>query len=123
MKKYIPFIIIVLVIATSVSASVRIRSRVSIRAAGVSGGAATVVGHVASGAGSCTGTTIRGNNQAPGCSGTSQTTFTYTPTTAGNGVLIAISCGSGATVPTAVTLTASGWVLTKVIDVVGTTSS
>lgn len=60
---------------------------------------------------------VAGTSTAAGLS----TTFSYTANATGDGVIFAISCADGGT-PTGVSLTATGWTLTQVHGVTGSTS-
>jgi hypothetical protein len=78
-------------------------------------GSSATVAHVKSAYGACVANSALGSpsNFVSGCNNVATDTFTYTANATGNGVLIYLTCG-GATLPTNVTLAASGWTLTQV---------
>jgi hypothetical protein len=53
----------------------------------------------------------------------SSTTFSFTATTTGDGVLFAVGCGTGGGTPSSVTLTASGWATTQIGTLIGNTTA
>ena len=79
------------------------------------------VAHVASNQGYCNSSAHSGNMGSNCSSGVKTNTFTHTPTAANNAVLIWVGCAG--TSETTVTLTATGWTITQVGSLIGSSAA
>src|SRR5919201_1244173 len=80
------------------------------------------VAHLQSAQGEC-GSAAHAGNIASNCGSVATQTFSFTATNANDGVLIAVGCGSNASTPSAISLSATGWTFTQIGGIVGSTTA
>ena len=81
------------------------------------------LGHVSRiNAGACQAATNKGNSTGTCTASSHINTFTHTPSASNNGILISVACSATGATPSAVAVTASGWTITQVGGIVGSTT-